>query len=89
MKTKIVLGWATLQARKPNGEWVQLNLAEAKVLNILLLASAPVTMVGLSREGISFSAAPNAAAVYVMRLRRKLGRRVILTVPNRGYRLGV
>ena len=70
-----------------NGKRVQLDLNESRVLRELLNNAPELSRIGTTaRRLFGSSSKKNAIGVYVMRLRRKLGRKAILTVSGKGYR---
>ena len=88
MTKKIELIMDFLEAIRTDGKHVRLDQNEALVLRSLLgKAPGMLSAESLAWSALSDSTKTGAVAVYVMRLRRKLGRQAIITVNGRGYRM--
>ncbi len=87
---KIALLQEIREAVLPDGRHIRLDHNEAVVLRRLIGADGHVVSRAVLNMAIMGPGEPSSrftVAVYIMRLRKKIGRRRIVTVSGAGYRL--
>ena len=84
---KIELIWDFRVAVMPDGRQVQLDLAEAKVLQCLLRSKGVTPKEKIIKIVFGGEVSASAVSVYITRLREKIGAARIITVAGVGYRM--